>query len=486
MLFHIISYMSLFILLHYSKLIPLRYEIILLVIGTLWCGLLLLFAKKVKKKPVFILFLILTVVIGLVAMIGGYHVKHMNTVLKNLTESSTEISQVSVFVLETDTATEIQDINKYKVGILADLDRENTNEAIRMIEEELGCSLNFVEYDGVLQMADGMQESEIDAMILNEGYLDIFSSISEEDFTEEASSGEAVQELSYLEFVDSLKKIAEYTIETENKEENEIVESTSYEDNGSFLVYISGMDKFGHISVNSRSDVNILAAVNTNTKEVLLISIPRDYYVPLSISNGVKDKLTHSGIYGIDCSKDTVEMLFGLQMDYYLKINFSGFESIVNALGGITVWSDYAFDVEPDFHFVEGNNELMGLEALAFARERYSFANGDNQRGVNQMNVIISIVDKCTSTAVLKNFSEVLESAEGTFETDMPYDTMASIVRQQLVEGTGWDISTYRVTGRGSRAYTYSISSKEVYVMEPDEASIEEAVEMINEVLNRK
>lgn len=196
--------------------------------------------------------------------------------------------------------------------------------------------------------------------------------------------------------------------------------------------------------------------------------------------------MTYSGIYGIDCSKDTVEMLFGLQMDYYLKINFSGFESIVNALGGITVWSDYAFDVEPDFHFVEGNNELMGLEALAFARERYSFANGDNQRGVNQMNVIISIVDKSTSTAVLKNFSEVLESAEGTFETDMPYDTMASIVRQQLVEGTGWDISTYRVTGRGSRAYTYSISSKEVYVMEPDEASIEEAVEMINEVLNRK
>jgi LCP family protein required for cell wall assembly len=162
-------------------------------------------------------------------------------------------------------------------------------------------------------------------------------------------------------------------------------------------VYISGMDTWGHISVASRSDVNILAAVNPQTKQILLVSTPRDYYVPLSISGGAKDKLTHAGIYGIDVSEDTMEMLYDVDIDYYFKLNFSGFEGLIDAMGGITVWSDYDFTVDPIKHYVVGENQLTGLEALAFARERHAFAGGDRQRGTNQMNVIQSVIDKMCS-----------------------------------------------------------------------------------------
>lgn len=476
-LFHVVSYGILAFVIHQSKLVPAVYEGILLALCLIWSGLLILLSKKLKKIWLPVVLMVLTVMLSALYLVAGYHLNHVKETLEGLTAQSTEVTQVSVFVADTDEAEAVSDIKDYKVGILANLNRDNTDKAIAMMEEEMGVTLSIVEYESVLQLADGMREGEIAAFVLNESYLDIFSSLSED-------TEEVVLDVYYLEFVDSIKKIAEYSIEQSAGASEMDLASLTYEDNGSFLAYISGIDKFGHISVCSRSDVNIIAAVNTNTKEVLLVSIPRDYYVPLSISDyGTKDKLTHAALYGVNCSIDTVENFTGLTMDYYLKINFSGFESIIDALGGITVWSDYAFDVEPCFHYAEGNNELSGLEALAFARERYSFSAGDNQRGRNQMNVIISVINKCTSSAVLKNFTEVLDSAEGTFETDMPYDTMASIVRQQLVEGSEWNISTYSLTGTGSRGTTYSLGGKEVYVMEPSQESIDEAVALIQDVL---
>ena len=248
-------------------------------------------------------------------------------------------------------------------------------------------------------------------------------------------------------------------------------------------MYISGIDTYGSTSKRSRSDVNILAVVNANTKKILLVSTPRDYYVPLSISNGVKDKLTHAGIYGIQCSQDTLGMLYGINVDYYFRLNFSGFQKIIDALGGITVNSDYTFDVD-SFHYVKGDNYLNGEQALAFARERHAFATGDRQRGEDQMKVIKAVFNKATSSAVLANYTDLLASLEGTFETSMSYDTLAKLVRQQLDQGTGWDIETYSVNGSGQSSYTYSISNMKVYVMLPDQSTVDTAKEKIQAVLD--
>ena len=296
-----------------------------------------------------------------------------------------------------------------------------------------------------------------------------------EEWDEEEASGDG-EERDYPQFAASLRILATYNIENTR-------EASYSGDNGEFIMYISGIDTWGGISTRSRSDVNILAAVNTETKEILLVSTPRDYYVPLSISGGVRDKLTHAGIYGVQCSMDTLSMLYGIDIDYYFRVNFSGFEKIIDELGGITVWSDYTFDVPPDFHYVQGNNDLNGLEALAFARERYTLPGGDQARGQNQMNVIISVADKLTSAAVLGNYMNILDSLEGTFETDMPYSTIASLVRQQIAEGSQWDISSYAVTGTGSHGSTYSMGSRQLYVMIPNQESVDKASQLIQRVM---
>ena len=178
-------------------------------------------------------------------------------------------------------------------------------------------------------------------------------------------------------------------------------------------------------------------------------------------------------------------MLYGIDVDYYFRLNFSGFQKIIDSLGGITVNSDYTFDTGT-YHFVQGDNYLNGEQALAFARERHAFATGDRQRGEDQMKVIKAVFDKATSSAVLANYTEMLASLQGTFETSMSYDTLAKIVRQQLDQGTGWDIETYSVNGTGQSSYTYSISNMKVYVMVPDQSTVETAKEKIQAVLDGK
>ena len=159
-------------------------------------------------------------------------------------------------------------------------------------------------------------------------------------------------------------------------------------------MYLSGIDTYGGISARSRSDVNILAVVNTRTKNILLLSTPRDYYVDFEATGGAKDKLTHAGIYGVEQSMDALERLYDIDIDYYLRINFTGFVDIIDALGGVDVYSDYDFTVQNIKEYHKGYNHLDGLEALAFARERYSFADGDYQRARNQMEVIVPLSTK--------------------------------------------------------------------------------------------
>lgn len=253
---------------------------------------------------------------------------------------------------------------------------------------------------------------------------------------------------------------------------------------GSFVMYISGVDTWGSAAAKSRSDVNILAVVNTNTKNILLVSTPRDYYVPLSISGGVKDKLTHAGIYGVDASVGTLELLYGVDISYYVKINFTGFVGIVDALGGVDVYSDADFTVGDAFTYTEGINHMSGIEALAFARERHSFASGDRSRGTHQMEVIKAVLNKCASSAILTNYAEVMNSMSGCFTTNMPKDKIASLVRMQLNDMAQWSITSMSVDGSGASRTTYTVSSKKAYVMIPDENTVKQAKESIAAVLN--
>ncbi|MGN0707000.1 MAG: LCP family protein [Faecalibacterium sp.] len=257
----------------------------------------------------------------------------------------------------------------------------------------------------------------------------------------------------------------------------------------SFVIYLSGVDTRGELTENARSDVNILAVVNPVTKRVALINTPRDYYVDLAGTNS-KDKLTHAGLYGVETSMQTLGNLYGIEVEHYIRINFAGFMSIVDALGGVDVYSDYAFTSvgSPGYYdpttFVEGWNHLDGKAALAFARERHAFATGDIQRGIHQMKVIDAMLNKIKSPALLLNFSKLMDAAADCFVTSFSSDQISALVRMQLGDFASWEIQSCTVTGSSSTSTKcYSAQGQKLYVMKPDEASVNEAIALIQSVL---
>lgn len=251
----------------------------------------------------------------------------------------------------------------------------------------------------------------------------------------------------------------------------------------SFLLYFSGIDVWGWVDTQSRSDVNIIAAVNPATRHIQLINTPRDYYVEMPVSDGLKDKLTHAGLYGVENSVGTLETLYGIEIDYYIRMNFSGFEAIIDTLGGVDVYSEHDFTVDPIKHYTEGYNHLTGLEALAFVRERHAFADGDNQRGRNQMALVQAMVKKVCSLDFLLNYAEVMEELADMFRTDVPLDLIAAMVGNQLLDDTEWTVDTYSVSGSNGSERTYSVPGAESYVMLPDEDAVAEAKKLIEEAL---
>ena len=256
-----------------------------------------------------------------------------------------------------------------------------------------------------------------------------------------------------------------------------------------FVIYLSGVDTRGELTENARSDVNILAAVNPVTKRVALVNTPRDYYVDLAGTDS-KDKLTHAGLYGVETSMETLGNLYGVNVDHYIRINFAGFISIIDALGGVDVYSDQAFTSvgSPGYYdpttFVEGWNHLDGKSALAFARERHAFASGDIQRGINQMKVIDAMLNKIKSPALLMGFSKIMDAASDCFVTSFSQDQISALVRMQLSDFAEWDIESYTVTGTSSSSTKcYSAKGQKLYVMKPDDSSVSKAREMIASVL---
>ena len=255
-----------------------------------------------------------------------------------------------------------------------------------------------------------------------------------------------------------------------------------------FNIYISGNDIYGNIASVSRSDVNIIATVNPNTHKILLTSIPRDFYVQLHGTSGYKDKLTHAGVYGIDMSVKTIEDLLDIDINYYMRVNFTSLIKVVDAIGGVDVVSDYSFRATTGDRFVKGTNHLNGKKALAFSRERKAFSDGDRQRGKNQQKVLTAILNKMlSSTTLITKYTDILDSLGGSFQTNMPASKIYNLVNMQLDKMPSWTFESYNLDGKGSSSYTYTYPHQKLYVMEPDVNTVNEAkakIDMIEKEQN--
>ena len=444
--------------------IPEQYLIVIAVVLAILVVLFRLLMGRGKKAVRYYIGLVLAVIVSLLLLFGNMILFQVNDTLQNITEVEHEVTGMNVYVLKEDPAQTMNDVIDYEFGILETQGRKDTNNAIVQINEELETDITTEEYGDATELAQALLERECGAMILSESFVEIVSETE-----------------GYETFRDDIRIIGTYEWKTIITNSTAISETEDEEVNENvFTVYISGIDTSGSISKKSRSDVNIIAVFNKETHQVQLISTPRDYYVPLSISDGVKDKLTHAGIYGVDVSMETLEMLYDIDIDYYFRVNFSGFQTLIDALGGITVYSDYDFSVG-NYHFNKGENYLNGEEALVFARERHTFSSGDRQRGKNQMAVITGVIAKMQTAAVLQNFMGLMEGIQGSFESNIPYDLLTDLVKDQLSGGASWNVSSYSVDGSGKSASTFSLKSKN-YVMEPDMSTVEHAKELIDGV----
>ena len=257
-----------------------------------------------------------------------------------------------------------------------------------------------------------------------------------------------------------------------------------------FVVYLSGIDtRSNSLPARSLSDVNIIMAVNPKTKNILMIHVPRDYYVQLHGTTGYKDKLTHSGtLGGIEMSMATIEDLFEIEIPYYARVNFNAVVNLVDAIGGINIYSDvnYSFTCWTDrsCKFNPGLNYVGGKCALAFARERHVYDTGDRHRGENQEQVIELVIDKVTSSStIINNYSDILTALDGTFETNLTMDDITNLVKMQIDNMSPWHIESHNVDGTGANLPTYSYPNQNLYVMNPNMETVTEAINRLNVIL---
>ncbi len=260
-----------------------------------------------------------------------------------------------------------------------------------------------------------------------------------------------------------------------------------------FIVYLSGVDTKNSTEIKDKdlSDVNMIVVINPQQKKVLMVSTPRDYYVPLEGNQNRLDKLTHAGTYGIDCSMNTLENLYDLEFNYYAKVNFKSVYDIVNAVGGVTVNSEFNFTAAYSytgrvFRIKKGENFLMGDAALAFVRERKQFANGDRQRGIHQQMLISAVVKKAISPSMFipSNIENMMEAISNNTKTNFSEKEIKKLISYQMATmGKEWEFESMSVDGTGAYAYTYSYPSQQLYVMRPNMETVETAKAAIKAVM---
>lgn len=340
--------------------------------------------------------------------------------------------------------------------VITNLDKGYTSQGIRLLRKE--NNINIIVYESFSLLINALKTKEVDAIVYNEAFLDTYLG-EETDF--------------YTWAVES-KSIGIETEHIINTVKADVVSEP-------FLVYISGLDTstIDYFPDAARCDGNIIAAINPVNKRILLVTIPRDFYVPLWGDDYYMDKLTHAGIFGVECSMETLEALFDISFNYYVRLNVFSVIKIVDALGGITVHSDYDFSakhIDGSIHYYHvGENDLDGVDALVFLRERNSFANGDRQRGIHQQECIRAIIEKACSPSIIAHFSDVLDVIENSIRTNIGQDEINALIRMQISDMASWSIESISVDGYGSTSPCYAMGGEMLYTMIPYYDTIETA-----------
>lgn len=447
--------------------------IVFVLLDAIFALLLCYYTRAIVSK---IICVVITLVLIFGSCMGGYYISKTGSLLTNITNVTKHAKNtVSVVVKQSSDIKNKSQLNGLSVGTLRTIGTQGSSKALKELSKD-GIVMNQNEYDSLSAMLEAFYNGEVDSIIINE-----------------SSRSQILDMESYADFDNNTKVVYQTSYKVENTDKaNAVSDITSKP----FNVLISGSDTRGGFDENGRSDVIMVATVNPKTSTILLTSVPRDFYVTTACDaadgcmQGALDKITHTGIHGTNTTKRTVEQLLGIEINYTFKVGFDAVTELVDAVGGVdvTVAPGYAVD-----HFAcmynlsvhGGVNHLNGEQALAFARERYAYTEGDRQRTKNQQLVLMAIVDKITSPSIVQNYSSIMDAMSNTFSTTMSSSEISDLIKYQINNNPKWKIEQYMVDGTGDTLMCAELGDA-ASVMVPDQSTVKMAKDKINAVLAGK
>lgn len=447
--------------------------IIFVLLDTIFALLLCYYTRAIVSK---IICVVITLVLIFGSCLGGYYISKTGSLLTNITNVTKHAKNtVSVVVKQSSDIKNKSQLNGLSVGTLRTIGTQGSSKALKELSKD-GIVMNQSEYDSLSAMLEAFYNGEVDSIIINE-----------------SSRSQILDMESYADFDNNTRVVYQTSYKVENTDKaNAVSDITSKP----FNVLISGSDTRGGFDENGRSDVIMVATINPKTSTILLTSVPRDFYVTTACDaadgcmQGALDKITHTGIHGTNTTKRTVEQLLGIEINYTFKVGFDAVTELVDAVGGVdvTVAPGYAVD-----HFAcmynlsvhEGVNHLNGEQALAFARERYAYTEGDRQRTKNQQLVLMGIVDKITSPSIVQNYSSIMDAMSNTFSTTMSSSEISALIKYQINNNPKWKMEQYMVDGTGDTLMCAELGDA-ASVMVPDQSTVKMAKDKINAVLAGK
>lgn len=438
------------------------------VLDAIFILLLIYFSKNVVSKIVCIA---LTLFICVASCMGGYYISKTQNVLSNITNVAKHAKNtVSVVVKESSSIKNKSQLNGVSVGSLR-LNEQGSKKALKELSSE-GIVLNQTEYDSMTTLLEAFYNGEVDSIIINE-----------------SSRSQILDMEAYSNFDSNTRVVYQTSYKVKN---NDSATSVSDITSKPFNVLISGSDTRGGFDENGRSDVIMIATVNPKTHTILLTSVPRDFYVTTACDagdgcmQGALDKITHTGIHGTNTTKRTVEQLLGIEINYTFKVGFDTVTELVDVLGGVDVYVEPGYaTTTSQFSVHEGVNHLNAQQALAFARERYSYTEGDRQRTKNQQQVLMGIVKEATKPSVITNYAAIMDTMANTFSTTMSNEEITDLIKYQLNNNPTWKMEQYMVDGTGDTLMCAELGDA-ASVMVPDQSTVKMAKDKINAVLAGK
>ncbi|HEM3167325.1 TPA: LCP family protein [Streptococcus suis] len=432
----------------------LNYIVTILLIGVAVLTGLLMWRKKARVFTA--LLLIFSLVITSVGIYGMQEVVKFSTRLNS--NSTFSEYEMSILVPANSEITDVRQVTN--VLAPAEYDQDNITALLNNIFKMESTQLTTSPTTSYLTAYQAMLNGESQAMIFN----GVFTNILENEDPDFSSKVRKIYSFKVTQTVDT---------------------ATKQVSGDSFNIYISGIDTYGPISSVSRSDVNIIMTINRATHKILLTTTPRDSYV--AIADGGQnqyDKLTHAGIYGVNASVHTLENLYGINISNYIRLNFTSFLQLIDLVGGIDVENTQEF-TSGEHTFPVGTVHLNAEQALIFVRERYSLANGDNDRGKNQEKVIAALIKKLSSPENLRNYQAILNSLEGSIQTDLSIETIIGLVNTQLEAGTQFTVESQALVGNGRTDLpSYAMPDSQLYMLEINQESLEQTKAAIQSVLD--